>query len=375
MKESYGAEHNVQDNFFETNLTTENISSFSTSHFTAYNNNDKSINNENNSDLLAKNEEMDIDDVHYTENVSELSDKINKCEEIDIALNKKSNCNISNVTSLKEPPELTNSKFLQSEANKICNEIRKYQEMDMGCSLNSEVSLISCTSFLDPNDYSLFDFNNDQIDLDEIETSGKDKNLKTFHLSMKKPSMSSSHDYISLPSLGSLKNEAIDAMDLESSIISIASLASEMAETSLKDKDLDNTSTLTYDYHGIEVGENLLEKLNTNCIGNNYDYFDDDNSLRSQENLPLDSASFAECSLNETTKKLTPRERRKTVQERYRTYTIKNVKAEIDAEANIEKENIKLNPIENRLENKTRFLTQKLGKMINFKNFKVNYSI
>ena len=264
--------------------------------------------------------------------------------------------------------EITDPKFLQAEASKICREIRKYQEYDMGASITSEIS------FLDSGEFSIFETPiTDVVDFETSDNQSLNRNLskfKNFH-GRKGGSFAISSEPISLPSLGSIKPEPIEAIDLESSIISVASITSEIAETSSKDKDLsyasnkiDNDDTVE---NMIDTATATLDKgdetLNADTLGSDTEIFDDENSIHSQENLPLDSESSKESTPKKLSRKLTPKEKRQAVQDRYRTYTIRDLKAGY-AEANGEgkqETRKKLTPKQRRMNDRDRFLTRVLG--------------
>lgn len=245
----------------------------------------------------------------------------------------KCNDSLEAVPNFKIGSEVTNAKLLQSEANKICNEIRRCQEWDLGGSLNSQISMVSCSSFLDAADYSLFDVTNDLGDLDELESIEQDK-MQVKNL---KPCMIASNDFVSLPSLGSLKVDQLDALDLESSIISVASIVSEIAENNVNPNS-ESTCTMTYKTCPTENqgdGSGYTNEAVTK-VEDEIEFDDDDSSVMSQENLPLDPETHKEASISEGRKKITPKEKRKIVRDRYRTYTIRDFKKNINGEMKAE---------------------------------------
>lgn len=267
---------------------------------------------------------------------STLEDKSGKTE-VTNSLSEKLN-NLSDIVpNFKIGSEITNVKFFHLEASKICHEIQKYQDSDMGCSLNSQMSVVSGSSFLDVGDHSLFDFTNDIEDFYESDNNGKEKIAKLPAFSGKKSVMITSNDNVSLPSLGSFKANPIDTIDLESSIISIASIASEIADINFN-QNSENTFTITNKVCG--AYDSLKEDHSSNLRSVD-ECFDEDNSLNCQENLPYDSEGSKDFSTTDSRKKMTPRERRKTFQDRYRTYTIRDLKSNIVTKANPGQEAIK----------------------------------
>lgn len=264
--------------------------------------------------------------------------------------------------------EVRDPKFLQAEASKICREIRKYQEFDMSCSMTSEVSQVSCGSFLDSGEFSFIDLSKETGDLDASESLSLNKNSrKISNLHFRTAVL---EEPISLPSVGSVKSDLQD-VDLESSILSVASLTSEVAENMSKDKD-----NISY-YNGEKTPENALDSpmtvfdrgddtLNAETLGSDTEVFDDENSTMSQENLPLDPEDSKESTPKRSNKKLTPKEKRQMLQDRFRTYTIHDFKTKptVETSGEGEKKKKKTTPKERRMNERDRFLTRVLGKFI-----------
>lgn len=164
---------------------------------------------------------------------------------------------------------------LARDASRICREIRKLQEQEHLCSvasinsLTSELSLASSDSFLDA-ELSGLELP-DRPTPDFLASEEHPVTLKLLKLK---------NEPLSVPSLG--RPDLHVDLDLENSMISVASITSEIAETPTLADDSDT-----------EIPE------------------DEDISTHSQESLPLDASSP-----KKPQRRLTPKEKRKQTQER-----------------------------------------------------------
>ena len=248
---------------------------------------------------------------------------------------KKENCGGKNENDITFPTTTNNLSSFQSENYKSptdnnylipnfkigseitnffeCENIKKSQQeiFDMSFSINSQISVPSCSSFLDTEDCSLLDVSDETLDFDEFETYNNNniekKECKFFNSNNDKSLLS--NDFISLPSYGSVP---YDALDLDNSIISIASLTSEMADSQHgQDFDIESIMYNSKNYHQMEDEDNK--------------HFNVQSSMESIN--PNHTSEFnKELQINETKKKFTPKERRLASQDRYRTYTIRDFK-------------------------------------------------
>lgn len=210
---------------------------------------------------------------------------------------------------------------LAVDASLVSREIRKLQEEQMfkvgsQSSLTSEFSLMSCDSFLDA-ELSGLELP-DKPTPDFLTSEDHPVTLKLLKLK---------NEPLSIPSLGRLDSRA--DYDLENSMISVASLTSEVADSPTLADDSDT-----------EVPE-------------------DDMSIMSNDNLPLDSSSP-----KKPQRKLTPKEKRQQIGDRYRTYTVEEMKAMCDEEKTndaVPAAPLKTTPKQRRLNDRDRFLTRTIS--------------